>query len=75
MNKKLLTLAIPSIVLSLSSCGYNTMDWPRISFSFTADDVIETRMYFHQKANRYVEEIKDSRVSEKKNLRKALLAL
>lgn len=51
------------------------MDWPRISFSFTADDVIETRMYFHQKANRYVEEIKDSRVSEKKNLRKALLAL
>ena len=66
MNKKLLRLVILPVVLSLSSCGYNTMDWPRISFSFTADDVIETRMYFHQKANSYVEEIKDSRVSEEK---------
>ncbi len=66
MNKKLLSLAILPIVLSLSSCGYNAKDWPRISFSFTADDVIETRMYFHQKANSYVEEIKDSRVSEEK---------
>ena len=66
MNKKLLTLAILPVVLSLSSCGYNTKDWPRISFSFTADDVIETKMYFHQKANRYVEEIKDSRISEEK---------
>ena len=66
MNKKLLSLAILPVMLSLSSCGGNTMDWPRISFSFTADDVIETRMYFHQKANSYVEEIKDSRVSEEK---------
>lgn len=66
MNKKLLTLAILPVMLSLSSCGYNTKDWPRTSFSFTADDVIETRMYFHQKANSYVEEIKDSRVSEEK---------
>lgn len=66
MNKKLLSLAILPVMLSLSSCGYNTKDWPRISFSFTADDVIETRMYFHQKANSYVEEIKDSRVSEEK---------
>ena len=66
MNKKILTFAVLPVVLSLSSCGGNTKDWPRISFSFTADDVIETRMYFHQKANSYVEEIKDSRVSEEK---------
>ena len=48
----------------LSSCGYNTKDWPRVSFSFSYEDVVETSLYFHQKATRYTEELEDSIVSE-----------
>ena len=70
MNKKLLTLAILPIVLSLSSCGYDTRDWPRVSFSFSYEDVVETNLYFHQKATRYTEELEDSIVSEDKSFAK-----
>ena len=70
MNKKLLTLAILPIVLSLPSCGYDTRDWPRVSFSFSYEDVVETNLYFHQKATRYTEELEDSIVSEDKSFAK-----
>ena len=63
MNKKILTFAVLPVVLSLSSCGGNTKDWPRTSFTFTYEMVIETKLYFHQKANNYVKEIYDSRES------------
>ena len=66
MNKNKSVFSLILVTLLLSSCGQNTKDWPRISFSFTADDVIETRMYFHQRANKYAEEMEDSRVSEEK---------
>ena len=70
MNKKILTFAVLPVVLSLSSCGYNTKDWPRVSFSFSYEDVVETSLYFHQKSNSYVEEMEDSIVSEDKSFAK-----
>ena len=73
MNKKLLTLAILPIVLSLSSCGYDTRDWPRPSFTFSCEDVAETNLYFHQKATRYTEELEDSIVSEDKLFAKRVI--
>lgn len=71
MNKRFLySFTLFSMIISLSACGVDTKDWPRISFSFTADDVIETRMYFHQKAHKYAEEMEDSIVSEDKSFAK-----
>ena len=64
MNKCLSNLSLIVITLLLSSCGYNTKDWPRVSFSFSYEDVVETSLYFHQKATRYTEELEDSIVSE-----------
>ena len=63
MNKCLSNLSLIVITLLLSSCGQNTKDWPRTSFTFTYEMVIETKLYFHQKANNYVKEIYDSRES------------
>ena len=70
MNKCLSNLSLIVITLLLSSCGYDTKDWPRVSFSFSNEDVVETSRYFHQKANRYVEEMEDSIVSEDKSFAK-----
>ncbi len=70
MNKRLSNLSLIVITLLLSSCGYDTKDWPRVSFSFSYEDVVETSLYFHQKANRYVEEMEDSIVSEDKSFAK-----
>ena len=70
MNKCLSNLSLIAITLLLSSCGYDTKDWPRVSFSFSYEDVVETNLYFHQKANRYAEEMKDSIVSEEKSFAK-----
>ena len=70
MNKCLSNLSLIVITLLLSSCGYDTKDWPRVSFSFSYEDVVETSLYFHQKANRYVEEMEDSIVSEDKSFAK-----
>ncbi len=70
MNKCLSNLSLIVITLLLSSCGYDTKDWPRVSFSFSYEDVVETNLYFHQKANRYVEEMEDSIVSEDKSFAK-----
>ena len=70
LNKKIITFAVLPVVLSLSSCGYDTRDWPRPSFTFSYEDVVETSLYFHQKANRYVEEMEDSIVSEDKSFAK-----
>ena len=70
MNKCLSNLSLIVITLLLSSCGYDTKDWPRVSFSFSNEDVVETSLYFHQKANRYVEEMEDSIVSEDKSFAK-----
>ena len=66
MNKCLSNLSLIVITLLLSSCGYDTKDWPRVSFSFSYEDVVETSLYFHQKATRYTEELEDSIVSEDK---------
>ena len=70
MNKCLSNLSLIVITLLLSSCGYDTKDWPRVSFSFSYEDVVETNLYFHQKANRYAEEMEDSIVSEDKSFAK-----
>ena len=70
MNKCLSNLSLIVITLLLSSCGYDTKDWPRVSFSFSYEDVVETSLYFHQKANRYAEEMEDSIVSEEKSFAK-----
>ena len=70
MNKCLSNLSLIVITLLLSSCGQNTKDWPRVSFSFSYEDVVETSLYFHQKANSYVEEMEDSIVSEDKSFAK-----
>ena len=70
MNKCLSNLSLIAITLLLSSCGYDTKDWPRVSFSFSYEDVVETNLYFHQKANRYAEEMEDSIVSEEKSFAK-----
>ena len=70
MNKCLSNLSLIVMTLLLSSCGYDTRDWPRVSFSFSYEDVVETSLYFHQKANRYVEEMEDSIVSEDKSFAK-----
>ena len=70
MNKCLSNLSLIVITLLLSSCGYDTRDWPRPSFTFSYEDVVETNLYFHQKANRYVEEMEDSIVSEDKSFAK-----
>ena len=70
MNKCLSNLSLIAITLLLSSCGYDTKDWPRVSFSFSYEDVVETSLYFHQKANRYAEEMEDSIVSEEKSFAK-----
>ena len=70
MNKCLSNLSLIVITLLLSSCGYDTKDWPRVSFSFSYEDVVETSLYFHQKANRYAEEMEDSIVSEDKSFAK-----
>ena len=73
MNKCLSNLSLIVITLLLSSCGYDTKDWPRVSFSFSYEDVVETNLYFHQKANRYVEEMEDSIVSEDKSFAKGAM--
>ena len=70
MNKCLSNISLIVISLLLSSCGYDTRDWPRPSFTFSYEDVVETNLYFHQKANRYVEEMEDSIVSEDKSFAK-----
>ena len=70
MNKCLSNLSLIVITLLLSSCGYDTKDWPRVSFSFSYEDVVETSLYFHQKANRYAEEMEDSIVSEDESFAK-----
>ena len=70
MNKCLSNLSLIVITLLLSSCGYDTRDWPRVSFSFSYEDVVETNLYFHQKATRYTEELEDSIVSEDKSFAK-----
>lgn len=70
MNKCLSNLPLIVITILLSSCGYDTKDWPRVSFSFSYEDVVETNLYFHQKANSYVEEMEDSIVSEDKSFAK-----
>lgn len=70
MNKCLSNLSLIVITLLLSSCGYDTKDWPRVSFSFSYEDVVETSLYYHQKANSYVEEMEDSIVSEDKSFAK-----
>ena len=70
MNKCLSNLSLIVITLLLSSCGYDTKDWPRVPFSFSYEDVVETSLYFHQKANRYAEEMEDSIVSEEKSFAK-----
>ena len=73
MNKCLSNLSLIVITLLLSSCGYNTKDWPRVSFSFSYEDVVETNLYFHQKATRYTEELEDSIVSEDKLFAKRVI--
>ena len=70
MNKCLSNLPLIVITILLSSCGYDTKDWPRVSFSFSYEDVVETNLYFHQKATRYTEELEDSIVSEDKSFAK-----
>lgn len=70
MNKCLSNLSLIVITLLLSSCGHDTKDWPRVSFSFSYEDVVETSLYYHQKANSYVEEMEDSIVSEDKSFAK-----
>ena len=70
MNKCLSNLPLIVITILLSSCGYDTKDWPRVSFSFSYEDVVETSLYYHQKANSYVEEMEDSIVSEDKSFAK-----
>ena len=70
MNKCLSNLPLIVITILLSSCGYDTKDWPRVSFSFSYEDVVKTNLYFHQKANRYAEEMEDSIVSEDKSFAK-----
>ena len=73
MNKCLSNLSLIVITLLLSSCGYDTRDWPRPSFTFSYEDVVETNLYFHQKATRYTEELEDSIVSEDKLFAKRVI--
>lgn len=74
MSKKsfLLRLTVFCVLLThflclLSGCGINTKTWPHISFSFSADDVLEITVFYERNANKYLDYLKEEIVINKKD--------
>lgn len=57
-------------VILLSSCGYDTRDWPRIDLPFLSDDVVEVEIFYKMqpKGKSTVDEVDHLTISAKESI-------
>lgn len=59
----------------VSSCGYNTKNWPRISFEFESKDVEKITISFIKNSDKIEEKNNNQIIVEKENINKTIECL